>query len=198
MAATAQRGHHRGSDREFDLELRGGLNMCQIDGDASGNYNKMGFHAAVASSFPLSDDDRLRFAVEIGLTQKGSRIAGNALDRHISLLYVEVPLMLAYDLTESRALRLAAGLAPAILAKSNVTTDGSYDPLQSDNYKRLDALPVVLSLRYRFTNHLGADLRFYNSMLNMAIENGSGTYRIFRSNKGQFNRLLQVGLTVDF
>ena len=54
---TAEAQHKkRGHQREFDLEVRGGVNMCQIDGDASGNYNKMGFHAGLNTSFPLSDD----------------------------------------------------------------------------------------------------------------------------------------------
>jgi hypothetical protein len=191
---------HRGknSNRQFDLEMRAGANFCQIDGDESGNFNKIGFHASVGTSFPLSDDDRWRFVVELGLTQKGSRIDNNNIDRHISLTYVEVPLMVAYDFMERQQLRIAAGVAPAILAKSNVTTDGSHDQLQSDNYKRLDLLPLCISLRYRFTDTFGFDIRLYNSLLNIANENGTGTYRIFRSNKGQFNRLVQAGITIDF
>lgn len=191
---------HRGknSNRQFDLEIRAGANFCQIDGDESGNFNKIGFHASVGTSFPLSDDDRWRFVVELGLTQKGSRIDNNNMDRHISLTYVEVPLMVAYDFMERQQLRIAAGVAPAILAKSNVTTDGSHDQLQSDNYKRLDLLPLCISLRYRFTDTFGFDIRLYNSLLNIANENGTGTYRIFRSNKGQFNRLIQAGLTLNF
>lgn len=191
---------HRGknSNHQFDLEMRAGANFCQIDGDESGNFNKIGFHASVGTSFPLSDDDRWRFVVELGLTQKGSRIDNNNIDRHISLTYVEVPLMVAYDFMERQQLRIAAGVAPAILAKSNVTTDGSHDQLQSDNYKRLDLLPLCISLRYRFTDTFGFDIRLYNSLLNIANENGTGTYRIFRSNKGQFNRLIQAGLTLNF
>ena len=191
---------HRGknSNRQFDLEMRAGANFCQIDGDESGNFNKIGFHASVGTSFPLSDDDRWRYVVELGLTQKGSRIDNNNIDRHISLTYVEVPLMVAYDFMERQQLRIAAGVAPAILAKSNVTTDGSHDQLQSDNYKRLDLLPLCISLRYRFTDTFGFDIRLYNSLLNIANENGTGTYRIFRSNKGQFNRLIQAGLTLNF
>ena len=195
--AEAQRNKHK-SSRQFDFELRGGLNFCQIDGDASAHFNKIGFHGGFNTSFPISDDARWRFLVEIGLTQKGSRINNSTLDRNISLLYVEVPLMIAYDFLENKNFRAAFGIAPAILAHAHVTTDGSYDAPQSENYKRLDALPVCVSLRYRFTDHIGIDLRWYNSMLNTAIENGSGTYRIFRSNKGQFNRLIQAGITLCF
>lgn len=195
---AAAQHRKKSSSRQFDFELRGGINMCQIDGDASANYNKPGFHASVGTTMPISDDGLWRFGIEIGLSQKGSKISNSSLDRHISLLYIEVPIMIGRDMLDGNKLRIAAGVAPAILAKSNVTTDGAYDALQSDNYKRMDLLPLCASVRYRFNDHIGADLRFYNSMLNIAYENGSGTYRIFRSNKGQFNRLLQAGITVDF
>ena len=198
-AGTTQAQHHKKSQqRKFDFEIRGGLNFCQIDGDASGNYNKIGFHGGVNTSLPLNDDGNWRFLVELGLSQKGSQINNSNLDRHISLLYVEVPLMIAYDMLDDQQLRFGAGIAPAILAKANVKTDGSYDADQSNNYKIMDALPICISLRYKVTEHFGVDVRYYNSMLNTAKENGSGTYRIFRSNKGQFNRLLQAGLTINF
>lgn len=199
-AVNDMQAQRRGKSRSsgFDYQLRGGLNFCQIDGDASGSYNKVGFHAGVGTSMPLSDNDRLRLCVEIGLTQKGSRIANSYIDRNISLLYVEVPIMAAYDFLDSRKLRVAAGVAPAILAKAKVTTDKSFDRLQSENYKRFDALPVVASIRYFLTDNFGVDLRYYNSILNIAKENGSGVYRIFRDNKGQFNRLIQAGITLSF
>ena len=182
----------------FDYELRAGANLCQIDGDASGHYNKIGFHAGVGTSMPISDDGNWRFCVEIGLSQKGSRIVNSSMDRNISLLYVEVPLLIAYDLLENHNLRIGVGMAPAILAKSKVTTDKTIDNQQSNNYKRFDALPLMASIRYRFTDHFGLQVRYCNSMLNTAKENGSGTYRIFRSNKGQFNRLIQAGITLSF
>ena len=192
---------HRGKKsaaRSFDFEIRGGLNFCQIDGDAAGSYNKIGYHASVGSTMPISDDGKWRFGVEIGLTQKGSRFNNNTFSRHISLLYVEVPLMVAYDFGDSRKLRIGAGVAPAILAKANVTTNDSYDFSQSNNYKTFDLLPLCVGVRYRITDHIGVDARYYNSMLNTAKENGSGTYRIFHSNKGQFNRLIQAGISLSW
>ena len=190
----------RGSSNNdgFDYELRAGANFCQIDGDASGHYNKLGFHAGVGTSMPVSDDGRWRFCVEVALSQKGSRIVNSSMDRNISIFYVEVPLMVAYDFLDSRRLRIAAGVAPAILAKANVTTDKTLDNAQSNNYKRFDILPLMASLRYRLTDHIGFDFRYCNSMINTAKDNGSGTYRIFRNNKGQFNRLLQAGITLTF
>lgn len=200
LIVTDSNAQRRGksSFNDFDYEIRGGVNFCQIDGDASGNYNKVGFHAGVGTSMPISADGSWRFCVEVGLTQKGSHIVNSSLNRVISLTYVEVPLMVAYDLLESHRLRIGAGIAPAILAKASVTDDKVIDPYHSNNYKRVDALPLTASIRYRITDHVGIDLRYFNSMINTAKENGSGTYRIVRSNKGQFNRLIQTGITLTF
>lgn len=195
--SQAQR-HGRGSYNDFDYQVRAGVNFSQIDGDASGNYNKIGFHASVGTSMPLNDDGRLRFGVEIGLTQKGSSIESNNFSRRISLLYVEVPLMVSYDFLDNHKLRIGAGVAPAILAKAKVTTDKVVDKLQSDNYKTFDLLPLCAGIRYNITDAIAVDARYYNSMLNIAKENGSGTYRITHSNKGQFNRLIQAGIVLTF
>ena len=112
--AEAQNRKRKSHSNEFDLQFRAGLNFCQIDGDNSGNYNKLGFHGGVNTSFPIGDGG-WRFLVELGLTQKGSNINNDGFVRNISLLYVEVPLLLTYNLVDNR-LRLGAGIAPAILA----------------------------------------------------------------------------------
>lgn len=189
------RGHGRNRSREFDFSVRAGLNMSQIDGDNSGLYSHPGFHLGVNTSFPLGDGDDWRFLVEIGLTQKGSLV--KQIDRRISLFYVEVPLMLTYTLMDNH-LRLGAGVAPAILASANVKDDGIYNDEQSANYKPFDWLPLVLGARYKVSDRIAFDVRYYNSMLNVAKVNGVGAYRIFRSNKGQFNRLVQAGIVVCF
>jgi len=133
--------------------------------------------------------------VEIGFTQKGSYV--KQADRRISLYYVEVPLLLTYTMMEEK-LRIGAGIAPAILASARVTENDVYDSDHSKNYKRLDPLPLCVSARYKISDLVAFDVRYYNSMLNIAIENGSGAYRIFRSNKGQFSRLVEAGLVLCF
>lgn len=195
MATTASAQQHGNHDRQFDYTVMMGLNMCQIDGDASGGYNKMGLHGAVNTSFPLGDNDAWRLQVEVGISQKGSY--SKSIDRTISLLYIEVPVMLTYNTADSR-LRLGVGVAPAVLGSARVDDSGVYNELQSDNYRRVDALPLCVSARYQVIGGLAIEARFYNSMLTCAKESSSGTYRLFRSNMGQFNRLLTVGVAYCF
>lgn len=179
----------------FDAAVFAGVNLCQIDGDGAGSYNHPGLRAGVGTSVALSQSAPLRLVVELAYAQKGSHIGST--DGEIALQYVEMPVMLAYELMDSR-LRFSAGVAPAVLVGANVTFGGVTDPNHSANYNRFDALPLTAALRYRFADHLCLEARYQNSMLSVTRENGSGTYRIFRSNIGSFNRLLTFGLAWQF
>lgn len=194
LMATAQnhKKHHRSS--EFDFTARVSLNGSQIDGDGSGGYSHLGFNAGVNTSFPLGEGG-FRMTVELGLSQKGSIV--NSLNRNISLYYFEVPLMLTYRAVDDK-LDLGLGIAPAFLGRAHVTDGGAYNQVQSSNYRKMDLLPFVASAQYLFSDHLGINVRFNTSLLNVGIENGSGTYRLFRSNRGQFNRLVSAGVAYRF
>lgn len=182
--------------QRFDAALWGGINACQIDGDQSGNYNHFGIHAAINTTFSINSDEDspLRLMVELGFAQKGA-YEPNA-GRKVNLNYIELPLMLTYRLGES--FRLGAGIAPGLLVSSHAYyPNGEEDLPTSNNYRKLDALPIVADLTYRH-NHLLFSVRYENSMLPVSIEAASGTYRIFRSNMGQFSRLLTAGIGYQF
>lgn len=180
--------------QRFDARVFGGLNMCQVDGDDAGHYNHPGLRVGVGTSFPLgTDDSPWRMAVELAYSQKGSYI--NSSDGKIALQYVEIPLMLTYNMAGNR-LRLAAGVAPAVLVGAQVTFGGTDSPSQAARYKRMDWLPLTLAASYRFTDHLAIEARYQNSLL--SIYDGPGPYRIWTSNHGAFNRLLSFGLAYQF
>ena len=66
----------------FDFSVKGGINLCQIDGDQSGSYNKAGYNVGANTTFPLGQGN-WRMLVEIGMSEKGAYVKG--LDRTISL-----------------------------------------------------------------------------------------------------------------
>ena len=180
----------------FDATVFAGLNMSQIDGDGAGSYNHVGLRAGVGTSFALSDvRSPWRLVVELAFTNKGSYIED--FDRKLSASYVELPVMMSYNFLDNK-LRIAAGVAPAVLVGSKVTNYGAEDVLSQENFAAVDWLPLTFSLRYLFTDHLGIEVRYQNSMLSITKENGSGTYRIFKDNKGCFSRLVSFGLTYTF
>ena len=189
--------NHLQAQNRFDAALFAGLNVCQIDGDGAGRYNHPGLRAGVGSSFALSDrkDSPWRLVVELAYTQKGSYIQNT--DCRIALQYVEIPIMLGFNAMDNR-LRLAAGVSPALLVGARVTFSGTDDRNHAANYAPVDWLPLTATARYRFSDHLCLEARYQNSMLSATKVNGSGTYRIFRSNTGSFNRLLTIGLAWQF
>ena len=135
--------------------------------------------------------------VEVAFAQKGSVVNTGYDHRNITLNYVELPLMMSYNFLNNRA-RLAIGLAPAVLAGASVNDDGVENQPLADTYRRFDLLPLIASVRYRFSDHLCLETRFENSMLSISNRQGTGTYRIFRDNKGTFSRLLSFGLAWQF
>ena len=185
--------------QRFDGAVMAGMNMCQIDGDGAGRYNHLGLRAGVGTSFTLGSDidSPWRMVVELAFTQKGSVTGDETFNRDISLSYVELPLMMSYNLIEGR-LRLALGIAPAVLVGARVTDDGADNQPLADTYKAVDLLPLTAAVRYLFTDHLGIEGRYENSMLSVSDNQGSGTYRIVRDNKGTFSRLITIGLTYKF
>ena len=180
--------------QRFDAKLFAGINLCQVDGDDAGKFNHPGLRAGVGTSLALGDEDSpWRMAVEIAYSQKGSHIQHN--NGEISLQYVELPVMLSYSLFDDR-LRLAAGVAPAVLVGAKVTFDKIENPGQAEKYKRMDYLPLTAMLSYRFVDHLTAEIRYQNSLL--SVYDGPGPYRIWTENHGAFNRLLTLGLAFQF
>ena len=180
----------------FDATAFAGLNMSQIDGDGAGSYNHMGLRAGVGTSFALGDvQSPWRMVVELAFTNKGSHIEDY--DRKLSASYIELPIMISYNFLDNR-MRVAAGVAPAVLVGSKVTNYGAEDIPSQENFTAFDWLPITVGLRYRFFDHLGIEARYQNSLLSITKENGSGTYRIFKDNKGCFSRLVSFALTYTF
>ena len=187
------------AQRRFDASLFASPTFSQIDGDGDGSYNRLGMRGGVGTSFFFGWDERTpwRMVVELAFTQKGSTVNADGWQRRISLNYVELPVMMSYTMLANR-LRIGAGVAPAILVGAKVLDNGVNNPAQEDNYRRFDRLPVLLSARYLFTDNLAVEARFSTSLLSITEQNATGTYRIFKDNKGAFNRTVSLGLAYCF
>lgn len=181
--------------QRFENSVYLGGSFSQVDGDATGHYNHLGIRGGVGTNFSITDneDSPLRMMIELGVVQKGSYV--NSSDISINLTYVELPLLLAF---RGEKFRLGVGVAPGLLVRANVLESGVYAAAASENYRRMDRLPLCADLHYHFSGHWGVDLRYENSFLTVTHESAIGTYRLFRSNKGTFNRLLSATLTYSF
>ena len=89
-------------------------------------------------------------------------------------------------------------MAPAVLVGARVADAGGENIAQEENYKRFDWCPLTLAVRYLFSYDIAVEARFQTSMLSVVDQAATGTYRIFQSNKGAFNRTISVGLAYCF
>lgn len=181
------------AQNRFDASVFAGLNMGQIDGDGAGHYNNPGLRAGVGTSWDIGGG--WRPVVELSYTQKGSFI--EEYNRRLRADYVELAAMISYNFLNDRV-RLAAGVAPGVLVHAKVTNGEAVDQPSTDNFTLGDWLPITFAARLRVTPHFGIDLRWQNSMLGVTKEAASGTFRIFRSNKGVFHRMVTFGLSYTF
>lgn len=188
------------AQNRFDATVFGGINLNQIDGDDAGGFGQMGLRGGVGTSFSIGHDAQSpwRMVVELAYSQRGSSINNGSIQRDITLNYVELPLMMSYTLLNNK-LRLSAGVAPAVQVGARVIDgNGIRNSEQEAKYTRFDWLPVVVSARYMVSYHLAVELRYQTSMLSIYDHPSSGTYRLWRENKGAFNRSLSIGLSYSF
>ncbi len=174
-----------------------GFNLCQIDGDNSAHYTHFGMHGAVQTSFTLGKDlySPWRMIVELGVTEKGAN--QNNTNVKTNLLYVEMPVMASYSFLDNN-LRIAAGVAPAFLAKAKVLDAKMEDPEAAKAYRRMDWLPLCIDISYFIAGHFGINFRFNASMLTIIDNPSKGTYRIVKTNKGAFNNYLSLNFEYRF
>jgi len=85
-------------------------------------------------------------------------------------------------------------VAPAVKVGESFTNGYAGDNI----FTTVDWLPLTLSVRYRFFEHLGIEARFQYSALSVTNDNSNGTYFLIRSNKGCFHNLASLGLTYTF
>lgn len=199
LTTVSAMGQRRHRTPRFDYNINAGITLNQIDGDNAGSYNQFGFHAGVNTTFTLTDDTESpwRMMVEVGIMQKGSRVPN--INRLIRLTYVQLPLALTYNIDGTRShTRLGVGVAPGYLTTAYVSDGGVQSPVTEGNFRSMDRMPFFVDLQYRVGDHWGFEGRVYNSMLSIVDEAGTGTYRIFRSNKGVFSRNVMLGVSYHF
>ncbi len=175
--------------QDFKFGLRLGPNFCQIDGDESNGYNKTGYHVGIYTAYPFTENSSA--IMELMYTTKGAR--NTNIMRVTVLDYIEVSLL--YGLHFSRKIQAVIGFSPSVLINYSVTESGvDIDDLIS--YKRFD-LPFSVGLRFFFNPHIGLDLRFNYSLLNISGDSNIGTSGLFGA-KGQFNNVISGSLIYQF
>ena len=178
--------------QKFDMRIVGGATFGQIEGDASAGFRHVGYQFAVGTSFPMG---ALRGQVLLGMVNKGSYIERD-IYRTISLHYVELSFLMGKRTAFLPRLAWTVGVSPAILARASVRDLGEYNQIMSDNYRRMDPLPITVLIAYDMATHWQAYVRWSLSLLSVSKER-VGTYMISTSNTGQFNHIVNIGIAYN-
>lgn len=190
--------------QRFKAGALAGIVTSQVDGDTYAGYNKAGMLVGgfVASKF--SDVSKWSVSFEITYIQKGSRKTphpdkGDFADYKLKLNYVEVPLLVKYDVgrvIDTSGLRgmhftFIGGVAIGTLIYS--AEWDAFGPLSGGTPFQKKDVPVILGLNYSFSKHIGFDVRTEYSLFPVRKGGTSSYYQNWTSNffkPGYYNNLI--------
>ena len=166
-----------------------GLSTSQVSGDHLGGFNKAGLLAGGFVNLQLNNT--LKSQMEMTFIQKGSnnpKMNENEIT-DISLSYVEVPLLLKYQ--QSETISIEGGLETAFLITSS--DNDIYGKLTNNKTREFKAtdIGVFIGVDYSISPKLILNSRISNSILPIR-DHASGT--TFQLNKGQYNSVLSFAL----
>jgi hypothetical protein len=149
-----------------EFGIKGGVNMSSLysDSDDIDDENALwGFNAGVFAAFPIADN--IFIQPEILYTTKGAEldynVAGFEGTNKFKLNYIEVPLLVRFNLTENFNIHVGGYASYLVNAKLSGEGDVEFDDeLDADDFERFDAglsagvgvdfNPISIGLRYNY------------------------------------------------
>lgn len=149
-----------------EFGIKGGVNMSNLysDSDDINDENALwGFNAGVFAAFPIADNVFIQ--PEILFTTKGAELdydyAGIEGTNKFKLSYIEVPLLVRFNLTEN--FNIHVGGYASYLVNAKIKGEGDFEfeeELDADDFERFDAglsagvgvdfNPLSVGLRYNY------------------------------------------------
>jgi hypothetical protein len=178
--------------QKFNAGIRAGLVASQVDGDTYEGFDKAGVTAGLYVNRSFSDKFSLQ--LEMNYIQKGSRMPVDDLNNYylMRLTYVEVPLLLQWHVSNS--FTLFGGPSYGVLVSS-------YEENQLGELTNMPAfkkyeIAARVGLAYKLSEKWNVDIRYCGSMA--TVRPSPAGYAPSYFEKGQFNRLVEIGLAVGF
>ncbi len=151
-----------------EFGIKGGVNMSNLYSDDVDDNNALwGFNAGVFAAFPIADN--IFIQPEILYTTKGAELEYNSDilsgTSKFKLGYVEVPLLVRFNLTENFNIHVGGYASYLVNAKVSNDTEGGdgldfEEDLDADDFERFDAglsagvgvdfNPISIGLRYNY------------------------------------------------
>ena len=162
-----------------------GLSTSQVSGDHLGGFNKAGLLVGCFIDLQLSNI--LKGQMEMTFIQKGSnnpKMNENSIS-DISLSYVEIPLLLKYQ--QSNTIAIEGGIETAFLISSS--DNDIYGKISTKNTREFNTtdIGIFIGLDYSISPRLILNSRISNSILPIRAHASGATFQL---NKGQYNSVL--------
>lgn len=170
----------------FKGGLTAGLTATQIDGDANGGFNKLGFTSGIYVFTDLNEKSALQF--EMNYIQKGSRKKATKYDPFywaIRLNYIELPFLYKYHY---KKLYYEAGLSYGRLINQKFI----YLYYQNEDQFKSNELGYLLGLSYHLSDNICFETRYSRSLLPVRDKAYFVSWLGFLG--GSYNSVLQFSL----
>ncbi len=175
--------------QNFGGGLIAGIATSQVSGDQLGGFNKAGFLVGAFTNKSISP--LLSIQMEMTYIQKGSnnpKMNENSIS-DISLSYVEIPLLLRYQ--QSNTIAIEGGIETAFLISSS--DNDIYGKISATNTREFNTtdIGIFIGLDYSISQKLTLNSRISNSIIPIRAHVSGATYKL---NKGQYNSVLSFAL----
>lgn len=176
------------SAQSFKAGVRFGIVGSQVDGDTYEGFNKAGLIGGLFVNRKLSDLFSLQ--LEMNFIQKGSRkpLDDNNTYYLMRLNYIEVPVLLQWH--AGKLLDIFAGPSFGVLLNSHEETH--FGEFKGPDFEK-NEIAARVGISYKLSEKWTVDGRFSNSIT--TIRPSPAVYTPFFE-KGQYNRLFEIGLSV--
>ena len=175
--------------QNFGGGIIAGVSTSQVSGDRLGGFNKAGL--LIGGFVNRNISSLMSLQMEMTYIQKGSnnpKINENLIS-DISLAYVEVPVLLKYQQSETVHIEFGIETAFLISAYDN-DLYGKIESSRSNPFNKTD-VGALLGIDYKISTSLVLNTRISNSILPIRPHASGATFKL---NKGQYNSVLSFAL----
>lgn len=163
--------------QEFNLGAKGGVNLATLTGDDVDVETRTSFHLGLVAEIPFADN--FYFGPEVLYSSQGAKFKEFGTEGFFKLDYVQVPLMLKYNV--GPGFSLEAGPQIGFLVSSEAESEGV--SVNVDEYFSTFDLGASFGLGYKFINRLFVQGRYNLGLSNIwdSEEFGSGEEKLKNS-----------------
>jgi opacity protein-like surface antigen len=182
--------------QSFNAGAIAGATFCQVDGEEYAGFHQLGFTVGAYANLPFGD--YLSGQMELKYSLLGAHSSDKEVREYgynpysLRLHYVEIPLMLRYNLGVFHVnfITLEAGASIDVLMKATEDVNGDFQ-VTTRRWSRISATANA-GLHFNITKHIGIGARFMYSVAPCRFTSNPGWFY-----NQYYNKVIQLTLTYN-